>query len=61
MIINSARGGVIDDKALSEELKKNTIGGAALDVFETEPAVNNNLFGLENVILKMLKLMKKNK
>ena len=54
VIINAARGGVIDDKALSEKLRKNEIKGAALDVFETEPMdVNsgNYFHGLKNVIL----------
>ena len=54
VIINAARGGVIDDKALSEKLRKNEIKGAALDVFETEPMdVNSGSYfhGLKNVIL----------
>ena len=54
VIINAARGGVIDDKALSEKLRKNEIKGAALDVFETEPMdVNsgNYFHDLKNVIL----------
>ena len=54
VIINAARGGVIDDKALSEELKKNTIRGAALDVFETEPMDKSSghyFKNLDNVIL----------
>ncbi len=36
-IINSSRGGVLDEKALAESLKKGEIAGAALDVYETEP------------------------
>ena len=54
VIINAARGGVIDDKALSEKLRKDEIKGAALDVFETEPMnVNSGSYfhGLKNVIL----------
>ena len=54
VIINAARGGIIDDKALSEKLKKNEIGGAALDVFETEPMnVSSGSYfkDLNNVIL----------
>ena len=54
VIINAARGGVIDDKALSEKLRKNEIKGAALDVFETEPMdINSGSYfdDLKNVIL----------
>ena len=54
IIINAARGGVIDDKALSEKLRKNEIKGAALDVFETEPMdINSGSYfdDLRNVIL----------
>ena len=54
IIINAARGGVIDDKALSEKLRKNEIKGAALDVFETEPMdINSGSYfdDLTNVIL----------
>ena len=54
VIINTARGGVIDDKALSEKLRKNEIKGAALDVFETEPMdINSGSYfdNLKNVIL----------
>lgn len=49
-IVNCARGGLIDEKALKELLDSGHIAGAALDVFETEPAVNNILFGHENVV-----------
>ena len=54
VIINAARGGVIDDKALSEKLRKNEIKGAALDVYETEPMdINSGSYfhNLKNVIL----------
>src|SRR5690606_21043432 len=49
-IINCARGGLIDEAALFEALKSGQVAGAALDVFETEPAENNPLFELDKVI-----------
>jgi len=49
-IINTSRGGVIDEEALYEALKNGHIGGAALDVFEVEPATSNNLATLPNFI-----------
>lgn len=50
-LINTARGPVIDEKALVEALKKNVIAGAALDVFENEPSLTPGLADLENAIL----------
>jgi D-3-phosphoglycerate dehydrogenase len=49
-IINCARGGLIDEAALYDALKSGHVAGAALDVFETEPATDSPLFTLENVI-----------
>jgi len=49
-IINSSRGGVIDEEALYQALKNGQLGGAALDVFEVEPATSNNLATLPNFI-----------
>ena len=49
-IINASRGGVIDENALYEFLKDGKLGGAALDVFEVEPATSNNLATLPNFI-----------
>ena len=53
ILINTARGGVVDETALADALRGNRIGGAALDVFETEPPGDAaKLFqGLANVIL----------
>jgi D-3-phosphoglycerate dehydrogenase len=50
-IINTSRGGVIDEDALYDALKNGNLGGAALDVFEKEPALDHKLTELENVIL----------
>lgn len=49
-IINASRGGVIDETALYNALCNGSIAGAALDVFETEPPLNNLLIELPNVI-----------
>ena len=50
-IINTSRGGVVDEDALYDALKNGTLGGAALDVFEKEPAIGNKLAELNNIIL----------
>ena len=50
-IINASRGGVIDEDALYDAIKNGNLGGAALDVFEKEPATNHKLTELDNVIL----------
>ena len=51
-LINCARGGVVDENALYGFLKSGKIAGAAIDVFETEPAEKGNkLFSLDNVVL----------
>ncbi len=49
-IINTSRGGTIDEDALYEALKAGNLGGAALDVFEKEPATGHKLTTLPNVI-----------
>ncbi len=49
-IINCARGGLVVENALFEALKSGQVAGAALDVFETEPATEHPFFSLENVV-----------
>lgn len=50
-IINTSRGGTIDEEALYAAIKAGALGGAALDVFEVEPATGSKLATLPNVIL----------
>ena len=49
-LINCARGGIIDEAALYDALKAGELAGAALDVFEDEPATDTPLLDLENVL-----------
>ena len=51
VLINIARGSVVDQKALIEALKAGVISGAGLDVFEGEPELNPAFLELENVVL----------
>lgn len=50
-LINCARGGIIDEKALYDALVSRKVAGAALDVFETEPPTDSPLLKLDNVIV----------
>jgi glyoxylate/hydroxypyruvate/2-ketogluconate reductase len=51
ILVNSARGGVVDDAALVQALKDKRIAGAGLDVFEGEPKLNPGFLELPNVVL----------
>jgi gluconate 2-dehydrogenase len=51
VLVNSTRGGVVDDAALVEALKSGTIRAAGLDVFENEPSLNKGFLALDNVVL----------
>jgi D-3-phosphoglycerate dehydrogenase len=50
-IVNVSRGGVIDEDALAEAIREGRIGGAALDVFATEPTTSSPLFDLPQVVV----------
>ena len=51
VLVNTARGPVVDERALVEALRTGTIAGAALDVYEDEPQVAEELLTMENVVL----------
>ena len=50
-VINCARGGIIDEKALVKAIESGKVAGAALDVYEEEPPKNSKLLKLDNVVL----------
>lgn len=50
ILINCARGGIVNEKDLYDAIKRGKVAGAALDVFEKEPAIGNPLLELEEVI-----------
>ena len=50
-LVNTARGPVVDEEALAWALQQHLLAGAALDVYENEPAVHADLLRLENVLL----------
>jgi D-3-phosphoglycerate dehydrogenase len=50
-IINCARGGLVDEAALAALIRSGHVAGAAFDVFAEEPATDNPLFGLDNVVV----------
>ena len=50
-LVNTARGDVVDERALVQALRASTIAGAGLDVYEREPEVTRELLDLDNVVL----------
>jgi D-3-phosphoglycerate dehydrogenase len=50
-IVNAARGGIVDEEALADAIRSGTVGGAAIDVFATEPCTDSPLFTLPGVIV----------
>ena len=51
VLINCARGGLINESDLKDALNNDVIAGAAIDVYETEPATENVMFGAKNLLL----------
>jgi len=51
VIVNCARGGLINESDLKDALNNDVIAGAAIDVYETEPATENVMFGAKNLLL----------
>lgn len=52
LLVNTARGGIVDEEALAEALNAGRLAGAGIDVLETEPPVNGNvLFDAKNIVL----------
>jgi D-3-phosphoglycerate dehydrogenase len=50
-IVNAARGGIVDEEALAEAIRSGLVGGAAFDVFATEPCTSSPLFELDSVVV----------
>src|SRR3954447_17443212 len=51
LVVNAARGGLIDEQALADALRDGQVGGAGVDVFVEEPTTSSPLFGLPNVVV----------
>jgi len=50
-LVNTARGGIVDESALAKAIEDGRLGGAALDVFATEPTTDSPLFALDHVVV----------
>jgi len=51
ILVNTSRGGIIDEDAAYRLLNENKLGGLGIDVFEMEPPKDSPLFGLDNVVV----------
>ena len=51
IIVNAARGGLVDEQALSEAVRSGHVGGAGVDVYVTEPTTSSPLFEVENIVV----------
>jgi glyoxylate reductase len=51
VVVNTARGGIVDEDALADALRQGRIAAAGLDVYDGEPKINPALLGLENIVL----------
>lgn len=51
ILVNTARGGIVDEDALATLMQEERLGGVGLDVYEHEPQINPKLLGLKNVVL----------
>jgi D-3-phosphoglycerate dehydrogenase len=50
-LVNTARGGIVDERSLAKAIEDGRLGGAALDVFAEEPTTESPLFGLDRVVV----------
>ena len=50
-LVNTARGGIVDEEVLAKAIESGRVGGAAIDVFATEPTTDSPLFGQERVVV----------
>ena len=51
IVVNAARGGLVDEDALAEAVRSGHVGGAGIDVYVSEPATASPLFELEQVVV----------
>lgn len=51
IVVNAARGGLVDEQALADAVREGQVGGAGIDVFSTEPTTESPLFGVPNIVV----------